>query len=45
MKSFFENIPTELPNELFETIVSTESVKIERIVFQGHVSPEGFWYD
>ncbi len=45
MGSLFEGIPAELPDELFETICSTEYVKIERIVSKGHSSPEGFWYD
>lgn len=45
MGSLFENIPAELPEELFETICSTSDVKIERIVSNGHASPEGFWYD
>ena len=45
MGSLLEGIPAELPEELFETISSTEYVKIERIVSRGHASPEGFWYD
>jgi len=45
MGSLFKDIPAELPEELFETICSTEYVKIERIVSKGHSSPEGFWYD
>lgn len=45
MGSLFKDIPEELPEELFESICSTESVKIERIVSKGHASPEGFWYD
>ena len=45
MGSLFENIPAELPEELFETICSTSDVMIERIVSNGHASPEGFWYD
>jgi len=45
MGSFFEDIPADLPDELFETICSTDRVKIERIVSKGHASPEGFWYD
>lgn len=45
MGSLLDGIPTELPEELFETICSTEDVKIERIVSKGHSSPEGFWYD
>jgi cupin 2 domain-containing protein len=45
MQSFFENIPAELPEELFETLVAAGRVRIERIVSRGHASPEGFWYD
>jgi len=45
MRSLFESIPSELPEELFDTISSTDDVKIERIVSRGHASPEGFWND
>ena len=44
------NIYTGLPeghsaDEIFEEIVHSTSVKIERIVSEGHSSPAGFWYD
>lgn len=45
MGSLFEGIPKELSEELFDTISSTDDVKIERIVSRGHASPEGCWYD
>ncbi len=45
MGSIFENIPEKLPEEMFDTIFSTGTVTIERIVSRGHASPEGFWYD
>jgi cupin 2 domain-containing protein len=45
MGTLFESIPAELPEELIDTICSTDNVKIERIVSRGHASPEGFWYD
>lgn len=45
MGSLFDNIPAELPDEIFETVCATKRVKIERIVSNGHASPEGFWYD
>lgn len=41
----FENIPDDLPGELFETLVESPHVRIERIVSRGHRSPDGFWYD
>lgn len=45
MGSLLKDIPAELPDELFETLCSTDRVKIERIVSKGHASPDGFWYD
>jgi cupin 2 domain-containing protein len=39
------NLPGELPDELIETLLKAEGVRIERIVSMGHASPEGFWYD
>ncbi len=41
----FDEIPAGLPEELVQTLLSTPSVRIERIVSLGHASPEGFWYD
>ena len=43
--NLFENIPEELPKELINVLTENESVKIERIVSDGHGSPDGFWYD
>jgi cupin 2 domain-containing protein len=43
--SLFKGLPLDLPEEISETICSTEYVKIERIVSRAHSSPEGFWYD
>ena len=45
MNNLFANIPTDLPEELFETLVENDSIRIERIVANGHASPDGFWYD
>lgn len=43
--NLFEGLPSALPEELIETIVSAPAVRVERIVSLGHTSPEGFWYD
>lgn len=43
--NLFANIPSDLPQELFETILNRSNVRIERIVSQGQSSPDGFWYD
>ena len=45
MDSLLSDIPVALPDDLLETLVDAESVRIERIVSHGHASPEGFWYD
>ncbi|MCF7848988.1 MAG: cupin domain-containing protein [Kiritimatiellales bacterium] len=44
-QNLYEGIPEELPGELSSVLEQSESVKIERIVSDGHASPEGFWYD
>ena len=44
-QNLFADVPTELPDELFQTLLTTPSVRIERIISLGHASPEGFWYD
>jgi cupin 2 domain-containing protein len=43
--NLFENIPSDLPEELVEVVAESKNVRIERIVSDGHASPEGFWYD
>lgn len=43
--NLFSGIPAELPQELIDELVVQPSVRIERIVSKGHVSPDGFWYD
>jgi cupin 2 domain-containing protein len=45
MKNLFTDIPKNLCDELFETLLQTSSFRIERIVSNGHCSPEDFWYD
>lgn len=45
LMNIFSNIPFLLPNELIETLVASDHVRIERIVSHGHASPDGFWYD
>ncbi|BDD12146.1 hypothetical protein FUAX_45780 (plasmid) [Fulvitalea axinellae] len=45
MPNIFENIPDTLKEEFFETLAEGKSVRVERIVSEGHVSPDGFWYD
>ena len=43
--NIFESIPKELPDELFENIISKDGLKIERIVSYGHTTTEFDWYE
>ena len=45
LKNIFESIPDNLDEEIFELLVQSENVKIERIISRGHRSPESGWYD
>ena len=45
MKNIFENIPNDLPVEIFETLVQSGKVQIERIVSMGHTSPARGWHE
>jgi len=44
-QNLYKNIPFELPEELVEHLAGREDLRIERMVSDGHASPEGFWYD
>ena len=41
----FANLPTEFTSEVFESLVNSPSVRIERILSWGHTSPATGWYD
>jgi cupin 2 domain-containing protein len=43
--NLFQNLPASLSQELFQTLLTEPSLRIERIVSHGHASPPGFWYD
>ena len=45
MSNVFENIPADLTHEHFQDLLNTPNVRIERIVSQGHSSPDVGWYD
>ncbi|PWI32309.1 cupin [Vibrio albus] len=45
MVNLFSNIPDNLPEEIFEDILSSEKMRIERIISHGHTSPDNGWYD
>ncbi|MDD3325205.1 MAG: cupin domain-containing protein [Sulfurospirillaceae bacterium] len=43
--SFLKNIPTVSNEEIFQTILQNNKVKIERIVSFGQTSQKDFWYN
>ncbi len=45
MENIFKNIPVKLKDELFESIISNDNFKLERIVSDGHITENDFWYD
>lgn len=45
LKNIFESIPDNLDEEIFEQLIQSDNVKIERIISKGHKSPESGWFD
>ena len=43
--NFLELVPETVNEELFESIIQTKDIKIERIISCGQFSPESGWYD
>lgn len=43
--NFMSDIPTSIPQEIFDLIVAKNGVKIERIVSKGQCSARDEWYD
>jgi len=44
-KNIYANLPNEISEEIFETLVESKNIKIERIISHGQSSPEDYWYD
>lgn len=45
MLDLYSDIPNHLPEELFQTLIHTPDVRIERIISRGHQTPADEWYD
>ncbi len=43
--NLFKSLPTDLSSETFDEVLLNKNIRIERIVSQGHTSPETGWYD
>lgn len=45
VKNIFEEIPGPVAEEFFDELAGSGPVRVERIVSNGHISPEAGWYD
>ena len=43
--NILDSLPKDLSLEVFEDVVRSSTVRIERIVSKGHSSPDTGWYD
>jgi cupin 2 domain-containing protein len=43
--NLFAKLPSNVPDELFTTLLEARNVRIERIISHGHASAADFWYD
>lgn len=44
MNNIFAELPDNLEQEVFETLISNDGVKVERIISKGHKTEAGQWY-
>ncbi len=44
-KNIYKSIPNDSNKEIFEELLKTNNVTIERIISAGHRSPDSGWYD
>ncbi len=45
MKNIFSSIPETISEEVFDTLLKHECIRIERIISKGQTSPDEGWYD
>lgn len=45
MSNIFHDIPEDLHCEVFESLVDSDNIRIERIISKGHTSPDTGWFD
>jgi len=45
MNNIFDSVPSDLEEEVFQRLVDSNGIRIERIISKGHRSPESGWYD
>jgi cupin 2 domain-containing protein len=45
IRNIMADLPSALSGEVFDTIADSAAVRIERIVSNGQITPEGEWYN
>ncbi len=45
INNLLQDIPEEVPAELFQPLLEGGAFRLERIISDGHQSPADFWYD
>jgi cupin 2 domain-containing protein len=45
IKNIFHDIPPDIPDEIIDKIISSDKIRVEKIVSKGHSTPADFWYD
>lgn len=45
VNNLLHKVKKDIPKEIFETILSSNNIKIERIISKGHTTPKGEWYN
>lgn len=45
MDNLLADIPAKIPDESFQSLLTSPNLTVERIVSLDHSSPDNFWYD
>lgn len=45
ISNLFDTIEPPFENEVFDDLLISENLRVERILSAGHTSPDGSWYD
>lgn len=45
LSNIFAAIPTDLSSEVFEDIIKSPNIRVERIISKGQTTPDDNWYD
>ena len=43
--NLLKNLPEDIQEEVFETLIKTKNMTLERIISKGHITPAEQWYN